>query len=297
MDIYNQKSKAELIAEIQKLRQTLDQSTPKSNNLMQQYDDLALINDLNTAVIQQKPLTYIFSLLSRSVGTIFNSHGVAVYLLSRDNNLLEMQPDTLPSKISDLIERLLSVKIPEVAIKRSSDSFYFKALTSGTPLIINGTNNINKLIYEFTDSKIIRKHVPKIQKVIGIKNILIFPLVFGNSALGVMDISRNYPFTDSEVRRLQQIVSQVTEAILYHRAIIEKESLLQELQETYNKLKKLSGLIPICSHCKKIRDDSGYWNQVEKYISDHSDAVFSHGICPDCMRELYPEFVLKKKIP
>ena len=297
MEINNHKSKTELIAEITKLREVIDQSAPGANNLMQQCDDLALINDLNTAVIQQKPLTHIFSLLSRSVGHIFNSNGVAVYLLSRDNNSLEMQPKTLPSKISDLIERLLSVKIPEVAIKRSSDSFYFKALTSGTPLIINGTNNINKLIYEFTDSKIIRKHVPKIQKVIGIKNILIFPLVFGNSALGVMDISRNYPFTDSEVRRLQQIVSQVTEAILYHRAIIEKESLLQELQETYNKLKKLSGLIPICSHCKKIRDDSGYWNQVEKYISDHSDAVFSHGICPDCLKELYPEFVLKKKIP
>jgi len=297
MDIYNQKSKAELIAEIQKLRQTLDQSTPKSNNLMQQYDDLALINDLNTAVIQQKPLTYIFSLLSRSVGTIFNSHGVAIYLLSRDNNLLEMQPDTLPSKISNIIERLLAIKIPKVAIQRNSDSYYFRTLTSGQPIVINSVKDIAKLITEFTDNKILQKYIPRIQQALGIKHVVVFPLVFGDTALGVMDISRNYPFTDSEIRRLQQIVSPVTEAILYHRAILEKESLLQELQETYNKLKKLSGLIPICSHCKKIRDDSGYWNQVEKYISDHSDAVFSHGICPDCMRELYPEFVLKKKIP
>ncbi|MBU0711713.1 GAF domain-containing protein [bacterium] len=297
MKIDNHKSKTELIAEIQKLRQALDQSTPNVNNLMRQCDDLTLINDLNAAVIQQKPLNYLLSLLSRSVSAIFNSHGVAVYLLSRDNNLLEMQPNTLPPKISDLIERLLSVKIPEVVIKRSSDSYYFKALTSGAPLTINGANNVNKLIYEFTDSKIIRKHAPKIQKVIGIKNVLIFPLVFGDTALGVMDISRKTAFVDSEVRRLRQIVSQVTEAILYHKAILEKESLLQELQETYNKLKKLSGLIPICAHCKKIRDDSGYWNQVEKYISEHSDAVFSHGICPDCMKQYYPEFVAKKNLP
>ncbi|MDO9547807.1 MAG: GAF domain-containing protein [Candidatus Marinimicrobia bacterium] len=297
MENYSHKSKVELLAEIQILRQALDRPTPNAHNLMQQCDDLTLINDLNTAVIQQKPLADILSLLSRSVGHIFNSHGVAVYLLSQDNNTLEMQSNTFPSKISDMIERLLAVKIPEVAIKRSPDSYYFKALRSGTPLTINGTNNINKLIYEFTDSKILRKYAPKIQKVIGINHVVIFPLVFGDSALGVLDVSRKTAFVDSEIQRLLQIVSPVTEAILYHKSILEKENLLNELQEAYNKLKKLSGLIPICSHCKKIRDDSGYWNQVEKYITEHTDAVFSHGICPDCMRQHYPEFVAKKNVP
>lgn len=55
-------------------------------------------------------------------------------------------------------------------------------------------------------------------------------------------------------------------------------------------IKTLRGFIPICSSCKKIRDDKGYWNQVEKYISDHSKASFSHSICPDCLTELYPNF-------
>jgi hypothetical protein len=48
--------------------------------------------------------------------------------------------------------------------------------------------------------------------------------------------------------------------------------------------------VPICASCKKIRDDKGYWNQVEKYVSEHSEAKFSHGICPECLKKLYPEF-------
>jgi hypothetical protein len=69
----------------------------------------------------------------------------------------------------------------------------------------------------------------------------------------------------------------------------EREKLIEELKEAVSRIKVLSGLIPICSNCKKIRDDSGYWNQLEEYISEHSDTVFSHGLCPECARELYPE--------
>jgi hypothetical protein len=60
-------------------------------------------------------------------------------------------------------------------------------------------------------------------------------------------------------------------------------------------VKVLKGLIPICSNCKQVRDDKGYWSQVETYISNHSEADFSHGICPDCMEKLYPDYVRKIK--
>jgi hypothetical protein len=63
-----------------------------------------------------------------------------------------------------------------------------------------------------------------------------------------------------------------------------------ELEEAMNNIKVLKGLIPICASCKKVRDDSGFWRQVEDYISHHSEAQFSHGICPDCMKKLYPQF-------
>jgi hypothetical protein len=73
---------------------------------------------------------------------------------------------------------------------------------------------------------------------------------------------------------------------------IEKERLIGELQKALNEVKTLSGLIPICAQCKKVRDDSGYWNQIESYIHKHSNADFSHSICPDCAKNLYPEIDL-----
>ncbi len=71
----------------------------------------------------------------------------------------------------------------------------------------------------------------------------------------------------------------------------EREQLIEDLKEALAKVKSLSGLLPICSACKKIRDDTGYWNQIEAYIRDHSEADFSHGICPDCARKLYSEIM------
>ncbi len=69
----------------------------------------------------------------------------------------------------------------------------------------------------------------------------------------------------------------------------EKETVIRELQEALAKVNKLGGMLPICASCKKIRDDKGYWQQIESYIRDHSEAEFSHSICPECSRKLYPE--------
>ncbi len=69
---------------------------------------------------------------------------------------------------------------------------------------------------------------------------------------------------------------------------------IEELRQALNQIKTLRGIVPICANCKKIRDDRGYWNQVEVYVRDHTEAEFSHSICPDCMKELYPEFMRDK---
>ena len=62
---------------------------------------------------------------------------------------------------------------------------------------------------------------------------------------------------------------------------------MQALANALKEVKRLSGLLPICAHCKKIRDDKGYWKQVEMYLEEYSDATFSHGMCPDCSEALY----------
>ncbi len=80
------------------------------------------------------------------------------------------------------------------------------------------------------------------------------------------------------------ISKEITERIQVEK---EREKLIQELQKALEDIKTLSGLLPICAKCKKIRDDKGYWNSLELYIEKHSDASFSHGMCSECSDELY----------
>jgi len=92
-----------------------------------------------------------------------------------------------------------------------------------------------------------------------------------------------------ENKRVVGIRSTVQEITLLKQVRMERDKLIAELSDAIQKIKTLNGLVPICAYCKKIRNDDGYYEQLEKYIMDHSDAVFSHGICPDCMKKLYPE--------
>jgi PAS domain S-box-containing protein len=78
------------------------------------------------------------------------------------------------------------------------------------------------------------------------------------------------------------------------QAAQERGKIILELQKALQEVKALSGLLPICASCKKIRDEKGSWNNLESYISGHSDAEFTHGMCPDCAQRLYPEYYKKK---
>ena len=93
----------------------------------------------------------------------------------------------------------------------------------------------------------------------------------------------------------EMLVRSIRYAIERKRIENEKAQVIVELQEALAKVKLLSGFLPICCSCKKIRDDKGYWQQIESYIKHHSEAEFSHGICPDCSVKLYPELYGEKK--
>ena len=85
------------------------------------------------------------------------------------------------------------------------------------------------------------------------------------------------------------LCSTVETALHKARMEAERRRLLNELEEAMEHIKVLRGLLPICASCKKIRDEAGLWQAIEVYIRDHSEADFSHSICPDCMRKLYPD--------
>jgi preprotein translocase subunit YajC len=128
----------------------------------------------------------------------------------------------------------------------------------------------------------------------------------------------SYYMADTETFSLQSIMSQVLKSfdpamlpwsfsfVLFSGVVCfyygklkqankEKEVLIANLQKALDEVKTLSGILPICSSCKKIRDDDGYWQQIEEYIRSHSNADFTHGICNDCVEKLYPEFYPKFK--
>ena len=92
---------------------------------------------------------------------------------------------------------------------------------------------------------------------------------------------------DSDGRRIYQTICRdITER---RQSEAEKERLIMDLQKAITEIRTLSGMLPICASCKRILNDEGYWQQIEQYISTHSEAVFSHGFCPECAQRLYPE--------
>lgn len=101
-------------------------------------------------------------------------------------------------------------------------------------------------------------------------------------------------FMDKMSMLNSEMANMVREIQRKNREIQKKNLELEQktiaLEKAHSEIRMLTGIIPICMHCKKIRDDKGYWNQLEKFITEHSEAQFSHGICPDCMTDLYSEF-------
>ena len=87
----------------------------------------------------------------------------------------------------------------------------------------------------------------------------------------------------------RMLVRAIHYALERERLLEEREQLIQECQEALVTVKRLSGLLPICASCKRIRNDRGYWQQIEQYLNEHSEATFSHGLCPECARRLYPD--------
>mgnify|MGYP000218157505 CR=1 FL=1 len=89
--------------------------------------------------------------------------------------------------------------------------------------------------------------------------------------------------------------NEIVGAVHLFTDITELKNTILELQKALEEINVLSGLIPICMNCKKIRNDAGYWERVEEYFTKHSNILFSHGLCPDCAKKLYPDFDFNKK--
>lgn len=96
-----------------------------------------------------------------------------------------------------------------------------------------------------------------------------------------------------------ELLARVRSAATLKQEMDRRKAREQDLEQALSEIKILRGILPICASCKKIRDDKGYWTQIETYIGRHSEAVFSHGVCPKCIKEQYPDLYpeLLKKNP
>ena len=130
----------------------------------------------------------------------------------------------------------------------------------------------------------------------GYETVVLIPLRSFDSIIGILQLNdrRADMITDDDVRFFEDIGRSIGIAFEHERVNQEREELVRELQEAMQKVKTLSGLLPICAHCKKIRVDEDYWEQIESFIEEHSHAEFTHSICPTCIRELYTELTQKQ---
>lgn len=212
----------------------------------------------------------------------------------------------LLSVIHDITDRKLAEKALQEreqrfrSIVENTDAGYFFIDKNG---IIQDVNKAWIDMYRFSsDEEVVGAHFTTIQKAEDTDKAIAFVnrIMSGDSSCFTGEFSRQcgdgtvgyHTFSANPVIRNNQVIGIegfIMDTTDRRKAEEERNMLIADLKEALSEVKTLRGCLPICSHCKKIRDDKGYWNRIESYLTEHSDAEFSHGICPDCMKEHYPD--------
>lgn len=149
------------------------------------------------------------------------------------------------------------------------------------------TNELQKCDDTRADERVSRAAVELAE----IRAMIVVPLTHHDKTPGVLKVVSDQPnrFGEVETQLLRLMGGLAAAAFGQASDFAAKQKLIKELSEALANVKTLGGLLPICAHCKKIRDDKGYWNQIELFLRDHSAAKFSHGICPECAKAAYPD--------
>jgi PAS domain S-box-containing protein len=193
-----------------------------------QAEDLTLVNLLNDAVNRGAGLQEVVELLCRETRRVFFSNGATLYLVDRDKKHLVVQNLSLPPAVADSIRHLIGIEIPPVRIRLRRGSVYQELLQADEPRIIGDPATIRKMMAECTESKALRKLVPAIYRLLNRNSVMAAPLVSEGEAIGLLDISRREPFTESELERLATISERLTALIRRKQA----EEALRESEGT-----------------------------------------------------------------
>jgi PAS domain S-box-containing protein len=183
-----------------------------SKEIQQRAEDLMLINQLNEA-IRKSSFLEAMDIFSQESKRIFRCHGATVYLVSDDGDYLIMQKHPLSQALRERVEKLIGEQIPLVKIPLQPGRWYFETLHVGEPQITNDPETIQTLTTECTDNEAWQKLVPQVIELLDIRSVMTVPLVLADGPIGLIDFSRDRPFTELELERAGIFAGQLASAI------------------------------------------------------------------------------------
>jgi PAS domain S-box-containing protein len=200
--------------------------------------------------------------------TLYDALPVSLELVDRDGTITGVNPFHLKN----------------MGKGRTKESDYVGQLIATRPSIVaSGLSEKLALVLKGVPFQADEVHFPKLSGGgEGYFNFRGVPLMRNGEIIGAIFISMDVTALHQTKDELQRHKEQLEELV---------EERTRDLRDALAKVKTLSGFIPICASCKKVRDDKGFWSQIEAYLSDHSELEFSHGLCPECARRLYPDYV------
>ncbi|MEW6671257.1 MAG: GAF domain-containing protein [Thermodesulfobacteriota bacterium] len=281
-----QADEIQMLASIGSMVGTAVENARLFTRLKKHSENLDALNSISQSINQSLELNDLLQTALSGVIGFFKVDCGFIRLLDAKSQILEVA-----------VHKGLSKKnLEKLALKRElGDGNNWRAIQ---------TNQVQVITYDPGDPY--QQKIKAFGLSIGAQNSIIFPLKSKDQILGTMTIYTFKPrrFSNDEIDMCAIIGSQIGTAIenanLYRKAKNtvellketqkEREKLISSLQKALEEVKTLSGLIPICSYCKNIRDDRGYWSRIEAYIHRHSGAEFSHSICPECAKKYFPDF-------
>jgi PAS domain S-box-containing protein len=203
------------------------------------------------------------------------------------------------ARAASLLEALLKkVETLEVVLGASTDPI-FHILEDGTYRYVNLAFSshfdkapeevIGRKIYDIFPAEEAEKRMTVVRRAFATGETIVFDVRVPMTREGDRYFITSVKPLKDETGNVGSVVCISKDITERKRAEADRERTIQELKAALAQVRTLSGLLPICASCKKIRDDQGYWTQIECYIRDHSMADFSHGLCPECVDGLYPE--------
>jgi GAF domain-containing protein len=230
------------------------------------------IEELSRALITAMSIEEVSSLVLEQAKRLTDSvHGYAGYIDIKTGYLI------VPAMAGD-IWGICQVEDKDAVFKEFSGLWGW-VLKNRAPLLTNAASD---------DSR----SSATLEGYILLRRFLSVPSIMGGILVGQIALANSdREYTEQDLAVVERLSALYALAIQRKWEEEERERLIRRLQEAIASIKTLQGMLPICASCKKIRDDKGYWTQIEEYIRDHSGTEFSHGICPECMKKLYGDIM------